>query len=140
MLLRMFGAKIGSGVKIMPSARIWAPWNLTMEENSCLSFNVDCYNAAPILIGANATISQYSFLCTATHDIEDPNMRLLKAPITIEAGAWVAADVYIAPGVTIGEGAVIGVRSSVFEDMPEWMVCMGTPCKPEKQRKLKKNK
>ena len=127
LLLRLFGARIGEGAKIMPSTKIWAPWNLTMGEEACLSHQVDCYCVAPVSIGAHATVSQYSFLCTATHDVEDPHMRLVTAPIVIGDGAWVAADVFVAPGVTIGEGAVVGVRSSVFKDMGPWKIYAGSP-------------
>lgn len=137
MLLRLFGARIGKGAKIMSSAKIWAPWNLTMGEEACLSHDVDCYCVAPVSIGAHATVSQYSFLCTATHDVEDPHMALVTAPIVIGDGAWVAADVFVAPGITIGEGAVVGVRSSVFKDMPPWTICAGQPCKPIRERVMK---
>jgi putative colanic acid biosynthesis acetyltransferase WcaF len=137
MLLRLFGARIGKGAKIMPSTKIWAPWNLTMSEEACLSHNVDCYCVAPVSIGAHATVSQYSFLCTATHDVQDPHMRLVTAPIVIGDGAWVAADVFVAPGITIEEGAVVGVRSSVFKDMPAWTICAGQPCRPIRKRELR---
>ena len=137
LLLRLFGARIGAGARVMPSTRIWAPWNLVMGEESCLSHDVDCYCVALIRIDAHATVSQYSFLCAATHDPEDPHMRLVTAPIRIGAGTWVAADVFIGPGVTIGEGAVIGARSSVFRDMPPWMICRGSPCRPARPRQLR---
>ena len=137
MLLRLFGARIGKGAKIMPSAKIWAPWNLIMGEEACLSHDVDCYCVAPVVIGAHATVSQYSFLCTATHDVEDPHMRLVTAPIVIGSSAWVAADVFVAPGINIGEGAVVGVRSGVFKDMPSWTICSGHPCRPIRGRVLK---
>lgn len=136
-LLRRFGATIGAGVHVYPSAKVWAPWNLTMEDHSCLAPNVDCYNVAPIKLGKHSTVSQYSFLCTASHDIEDPHMRLITAPITIGKGVWITADVYIGPGVTIGDGAVVGVRSSVFKDVEAWTVVAGNPAKFIKQRELK---
>jgi putative colanic acid biosynthesis acetyltransferase WcaF len=136
-LLRRFNAWVGVGVHVYPSCKIWAPWNLTMEDYSCLAPNVDCYNVAPIKLGKHATVSQYSFLCTASHDIEDPHMRLTTAPITIGEGAWITADVYIGPGITIGEGAVVGVRSSVFKDVEAWTVVAGNPAKFIKQRELK---
>jgi len=75
-LLRMFGAKLGKAVHPYPSARIWAPWNLEMGDHSCLSEDVDCYCVDKIRIGPHATVSQYSFLCTASHDYKDPAMRL----------------------------------------------------------------
>ena len=134
LLLRLFGARIGRGVKVMPSVRIWAPWNLEMADESCLGDYVDCYCVDKITIGAHATVSQYSFLCTATHDASDPHMKLITAPIVIQDQAWICADVFVAPGVTIGQGTVVGARSSVFKDLPAWKICYGTPAKPVKER------
>ena len=108
-----------------------------MGDHSCLAPEVDCYCVAPIKIGAHATVSQYSYLCTASHDIEHPQMPLVTAPIIIGDGAWITADVFIAPGVTIGEGAVVGARSSVFSDVPPWTVVAGNPAGFLKQRVLK---
>src|SRR4026209_1391653 len=68
LLLRLFGASIGRGVRVYPSVRIWAPWNLQMPAHSCLGRDVDCYCVAPIRIGAHAVVSQYSSLCAASHD------------------------------------------------------------------------
>ena len=137
MLLRFFGARIGEGAKIMPSTKIWAPWNLTMGEEACLSHDVDCYCVAPVSIGAHATVSQYSFLCTATHDVQDPHMRLVTAPIVIGDGAWVAADVFVSPGIIIGEGAVVGVRSNVFMNLEPWKIYAGTPARFIRDREIK---
>lgn len=135
--LRLFGAKIGQGVHVYPSAKIWAPWNLEMGDYSCLSHDVDCYCVASVKIGAHATISQYSYLCTASHDIEAPDMPLITAPITIGSGAWITADVFVAPGVTVGEGAVVGARASVFSAVEPWTVVAGNPARFIKDRILK---
>src|SRR5574341_424434 len=108
-----------------------------MGDHSCLSHHVDCYCVAKVRIGAHATVSQYSYLCSAGHDIEDPQMRLVAAPITIGDGAWVAADVFLAPGVSIGEGAVVGARSSVFNDVDPWTVVVGNPARFLRKRELK---
>jgi putative colanic acid biosynthesis acetyltransferase WcaF len=135
-LLRLFGARIGRGVHVYQSARIWAPWNLEMGDHSCLSHDVDCYCVAPIRIGPHATVSQYSYLCAASHDFEDPLMPLVTAPITIGNGAWVAADVFVGPGVKVGEGAVVGARSSVFSDVEPWTVVAGNPARFLKKRQL----
>lgn len=137
-LLRCFGAKIGVGAHPYPTAVIWAPWNLEMGDDSCLSHHVDCYNVAKITLGKCATVSQYSFLCTATHDYTKDNFPLLVAPISIGADAWVTADVFIGPGVNIGEGAVINARSSVFSDIEPWVVAKGTPARAYKARVLEK--
>jgi len=137
LLLRLFGAKLGKAVHSYPSARIWAPWNLEMGDHSCLSEQVDCYCVDKIKIGAYATVSQYSFLCTASHDYSDPQMPLTTAPITIGQRAWITADVFVAPGVCIGDGAVVTARSSVFSDVESWTVAAGNPAVPIKPRLLK---
>lgn len=136
-LLRLFGARIGRGAVVHPSCRIWAPWNLEMGPYSCLAPFVDCYSADRVTIGAHSTVSQYSFLCTATHDFTRSNLPLVTAPIRIGAQAWVCADVFVAPGVEIGEGTVVGARSSVFKSLPAWKVCVGSPAAPIKDRVLK---
>lgn len=136
-ILRLFGASVGKGAHPYPSARIWAPWNLVMGDDSCLSHHVICYNVAPIYLGKSVTVSQYSHLCTATHDYTDPLLPLLMAPIRIEDFAWVTADVFVGPGVTIGEGAVVNARSTVFSDIEAWTVAKGYPAKSYKKRVLK---
>lgn len=128
-VLRAFGAKIGHGAVIQASARFWAPWNLTMEPYSCIGDWVDCYAVAPIRIGAYATVSQYSYLCAASHDIDSSDMALTTAPIEIGRHAWVAASAFVGPGVSIGEGAVVGARSSVFRAVPPWSVVAGNPAR-----------
>lgn len=129
-LLRAFGAQVGRRAHPYPSARIWAPWNLVMGEGSCLADRVDCYCVDKVTLGAWATVSQYSYLCTASHDYQDPAMPLVTAPITIEPRAWVTADVFVGPGVTLGEGAVAGARAVVIKDVPPWTVAAGNPAVP----------
>ncbi len=126
-LLRLFGAQIGRGAHPCPKARIWAPWNLTMADDSCLANDVDCYCVAPVRLGVHSTVSQYSYLCAASHDYRERSMPMVAAPITIAAEAWVGADVFVGPGVTIGEGAVVGARSTVIADVDPWSVVAGSP-------------
>ena len=128
-LLRCFGARIGKRALPYPSARIWAPWNLTMEDDSCLSHKVDCYSVDKIYLGRRVTVSQYSFLCTASHDYRKQSMPLITGPIRIEADAWITADVFIGPGVTVGEGAVVGARSTVVRSVQPWTIVTGNPAK-----------
>jgi putative colanic acid biosynthesis acetyltransferase WcaF len=105
-----------------------------MGPRSCLSPQVDCYSVDTVRIGAYATISQYSFLCAASHDPDSPDMMLTTSPIIIGDHVWIAADVFIAPGVTVEEGAVIGARSSVFKDVPAWTIVAGSPARILRKR------
>jgi len=108
-----------------------------MGDHACLSEGVDCYSVEKIRIGAHSTVSQYSFLCTASHDYERADMPLVAAPITIGERVWITADVFVGPGATIGDGAVVTARSSVFGDIPPWTVARGNPAVPVKVRKLR---
>ena len=135
LLLRLFGARIGRGARVYASARIWAPWNLTMGEHSVLGDAVDCYSVDRIEIGANSVVSQYCFLCAATHDPDQPSFPLVTRPIRIGAGAWVAADAFVGPGVTIGDGAVVGARASVFKDVAPQSIVGGNPARLIRMRK-----
>jgi len=138
LLLRLFGARLGRRVHVYPSCRIWAPWNLEVGDYGCLADNVDCYCVAAVSVGAHSTVSQYSYLCSATHDPADPTFRLVAAPITIADQAWVCADVFVGPGVSIGQGAVVGARASVFDDVPPWTIVGGTPARFIKHRTIRK--
>jgi putative colanic acid biosynthesis acetyltransferase WcaF len=135
-LLQLFGAKVHKNSGVYSSCRIWAPWNLELEENAWLGPFVECYNVALVKLESNSTVSQKSFLCTASHDITDKDHPLVAAPIIIQNKAWVAADAFIGPGVTIGQGAVVGARAVVFKDIEPWTVVGGNPAKFIKKREI----
>ena len=135
-LLRCFGAQIGPGAHPYPTARVWAPWNLAMGKNSCLGNYANCYCVGAVILGEGAVVSQYAHLCSASHDYRDPSFPLIVGPIAIGSLAWVAADAFVGPGVTVGDGAVVGARSVVFKDVPPWAVVTGNPAKLIKYRFL----
>jgi putative colanic acid biosynthesis acetyltransferase WcaF len=119
---------------IYPSARVWAPWNLEMGARSALGDAVDCYDVDRIIIEEDAIVSQYAFLCTASHDIADPGRRLTTAPIRLGRHSWICAGAFVHPGVTVGEGAVAGARAVITRDVAPWTVVAGNPAKLVKQR------
>lgn len=128
-LLRLFGAKIHKTADVYSSVKIYAPWNLEMGEHSCLAPEVDCYNVDKIVIGPHSTVSQKTFLCTASHDITKRSFRLISKPIILEENSWVGASSFIGMGVTVGQGAVVGATSSVYKDIERWTVVGGNPAK-----------
>jgi putative colanic acid biosynthesis acetyltransferase WcaF len=133
-LLRLFGAKIGRQVIVRPTARITYPWKIEIGDFSWIGDRVELYSLDRITIGSNSVVSQQSYLCTATHDIHDIAFSYITAPIVIGDQAWVAADVFVAPGVTIGGGAVVGMRSTVLKDVPASMVAFGSPAEVRHER------
>lgn len=136
-LLRMFGAKVHPTAQVYSSARIYYPANLTMEAYSCLADGVECYNVAPVTVGAHSTISQGSLLCTASHDITDSHHRLVTAPIVIEDQVWIGARAYIGMGVVVRQGAVVGATASVYKTVEPWTVVGGNPARFIKKREIR---
>lgn len=133
-VLRCFGARIGRGAKPYPDARIWAPWNLVMGEGSVLGDGVDCYCVDRISLGPRAVVSQRSFLCSASHDFDRPGFALTSAPVVIGEDAWVAAESFVGPGVTLGKGAVMLARAVAVRDVPAMTVVAGNPVRIVRHR------
>lgn len=134
-LVKLFGAKVGKNVLLRPSCSITYPWKVTIGDNSWIGDEVVLYSLGPINIGKNVVISQRSYICTGSHDYSKPDFPIFHEKIVIEDDCWLATDVYVAPGITIGTGTVVGARSSVFKDLPKEKVCLGSPAKPIKDRK-----
>ena len=127
-LLRLFGARIGRGCRMVHPMRVKAPWNL--EVGDACWFGVDCwiYNQAPIRIGSHVCISQGAFLTAGSHAL-DTNMDLMVAPIVIEDGAWITAGCVVQKGVTIGRSTVVTPLSVVHHSLPAGGVYGGNPCR-----------
>lgn len=135
-LLRLFGANIGKGVIIRPTAEITYPWKVIIGNHSWIGDDVTLYSLGQIEIGMNTVVSQKCYLCTGSHDYSKSNFPIYAKKITIKDSCWIATDVYIAPGVTIGNGSVVGARSSVFKSLEANKVYVGSPAKFIKNRKV----
>jgi putative colanic acid biosynthesis acetyltransferase WcaF len=134
MLLRMFGAQLGPTCKFYPSSRVWAPWNLTCADLVAVGDGAEIYNPAPVRLGSHAIVSQGAYVCGATHDFDDPAFPLLAYAMEIGAYAWVCARACVAPGVNLGEGAVLGLASVATRDLEAWGVYAGSPAVKVKER------
>lgn len=134
LLLRAFGARVHPTARVRPSVTVEIPWHLTVGANSVIGDHVILYCLGPVTIGENATVSQYSHLCAGTHDYTRADLPLVCPPIVVGNEVWIAADVFVGPGVRVGTGTVVGARSSVFCDLPPWKVCVGSPARPVGER------
>lgn len=126
-LLRLFGSTIGPRSAIYPGARIWAPWNLIVGEGATIGSGATLYSVDRIEIGQYAIVSQNAHLCTASHDYNSPAFELTTAPIKLEREAWVAAEAFLAPGVTLGEGSVALARAVIVRSLPARAIAAGNP-------------
>ena len=133
-LLRAFGADVAAGARVVPSAAVWLPANLSLGRGACLGAAVDCYNLARVTVGDGATVSQRAFLCAGTHDHADPALPLVARPVTVGRGAWVCAGAFVGPGVTVGANAVLGARAVATRDVPPGEIWAGNPARFVKPR------
>lgn len=133
-LLRLFGAKIGKKVIIRPSVRTVYPWKVSVGDYSWIGDDVVLYSLGEIEIGAHSVVSQQSYLCAATHDYRDTSFPLVEKKIKIHGEVWLAAGVFVHPGVEIAKGVIVGARSVVTENLDEAIIYIGHPAKAVKER------
>ncbi len=135
LLLVLFGARLDRTARVYGSARVWYPPHLRMAAHSVLGPRSDCYCMAPVWIGEYATVSQGARLCTGSHDVDDADFPIVSKPIVVGDNAWVAAEAFVGPGVTVGEGAVLGARGVAFGDLAPWTIYAGNPARPLRRRR-----
>jgi putative colanic acid biosynthesis acetyltransferase WcaF len=134
-LLRLFGAKMGPNCHFYPRSKVWAPWNLICAEQVTAGDGVEIYNPAPVTLGSHAILSQEAYLCGATHDYDNPAFPLIAYTMDIGPYAWVCARASVAPGVNVGEGAVLGLGSVATRSLEAWTVYAGVPAVKVKERR-----
>lgn len=137
LVLKLWGANMGPGARVHASAQIWWPGNLSLGAQALIGPGARIYNQGRIAIGERAVISQRAHLCASSHDLADPHFQLVLRPIAIGARCWVAAEAFVGPGVTMGEGAVLGARGALFADAAPWVVYRGNPAIETGQRVLR---
>lgn len=126
-LLRLFGAQLGPDCHFYPGSRVWAPWNLQCADHVAAADGAEIYNPSPVELGSHVILSQDSYLCGATHDYNDAAFPLLAYRMQVGAHAWICARASVAPGVRVGEGAVLGLGSVATRDLEPWTVYTGHP-------------
>lgn len=126
-ILRLFGAQVGAGAHIYPNVAVTMPWHLRIGEEAAVGAHAVLYALGRITIRPRATVSQYAHLCAGSHDWRDPARPLTRPAIVIGADAWVCADAFVGPGVTIGDGAILGARAVAMRDLAPSHIGQGNP-------------
>ncbi len=133
-LLRLFGAKMGTGVTIKPNVNIKYPWHLNMGSDIWIGENVwiDCL--VPITIGSNVCLSQGAVLLTGSHNYKKTTFDLITAGITLEDGVWIGAGAMVSPGVTAATHSVLTGGSVATTNLEAYSVYQGNPATKKRSR------
>jgi putative colanic acid biosynthesis acetyltransferase WcaF len=134
MVLRAFGARIHGYPFVHQSAHIHFPANLILHDRACLGEGAVAYTQGVVELRARCTVAQEAYLCTGTHDFSDPALPLVTAPIVVGEDAFIGARAFVLPGVTIGEGGVVGAASVATKNVPAWTIVAGNPARVLRQR------
>ncbi len=136
LVLKAFGCRISGRPFVAPTARIRVPWQLEMEDRACIGDGAEIYNLGECILRARCTVAQHGYLCGGSHDLAKRALPLIVAPIDIGQDAFLGAKAFVMPGVTIGEGAVVGAASVVVRDVMAWTIVVGNPANPVGTRKF----
>jgi putative colanic acid biosynthesis acetyltransferase WcaF len=137
LLLRAFGARIGAGARVHGSAAVWLPANLELGRGVLIGPGARLYNQGPIAIGAWSVVSQRAHLCAGTHAADSSDFQLVVRPIAVGERCWIAAEAFVAPGVTMADGAVLGARGALFEDAEVDGIYRGNPAVLVRRRRAR---
>lgn len=136
LILRIFGAKVGKGCIVYPSASIWSAKNLIMGDYSVIGPRADIYNVDIVEIGNRVQISQEVKLITASHDYNSHSHELITGRICIGEGTWIAQNASVLMNVNIGKYSVVAYGSIVTKSIGDKIVVAGSPAKKIKNREL----
>lgn len=111
---------------------------LSIGDNSGLGVN--CQLQGTVTIGSNVMMGPDVLIYTTNHEFRNKDIPMQQQgyqperPVSIGNDVWIGARVIILPGVTIGDGCVIGAGAVVTKDVPAYSVCAGNPATVVKER------
>lgn len=145
LIFKLVFKKIGRNCLLDYKTYFRYPSRISLGDN--VTINRDCalyasymVEGVEIRIGNNVALSPHVRIYAATHDYTDLSLPDTAASVIIEDYAWIGGGAIILPGVTIGEGAVIGAGSIVSRSVPPYSVAIGNPARVIKERAVSRDR
>ncbi len=135
-LLRLFGARIGTGVVIHSEVVVKYPWNLRIGNDCWIGERAWIDSLTTVHLDDNVCVSQGAYLCTGNHDWTDPAFGLMVKPIELRQGSWAGAHSILLPGVILGEASIAGAGSVVSRSIPAYEIHAGNPASFVRTREI----
>lgn len=123
-----------SNTNISLGLEVWSGRKLEMAARSTVGQRCFLDARGGIRIGRDASISREVAVWTATHIVDDPDFDAALAPVEIGPRAWIGTRATLLPGVSVGEGAVVGAGALVTSDVEPYTVVGGVPAKAMRKR------
>ena len=120
--------KIGRDCYVGESSRLWSALEITIGNRVLIAHGVNIFDNLTHPISADARHRHYLEIIS-TGFPRDPSYALDEKRIVIEDDVWIGASAIILPGVSIGEGAIVGAGSVVTKDVPSYTIVAGNPAK-----------
>lgn len=133
-LLRLFGARIGTGVHIKPGVNIKYPWFLEVGDYTWLGERVWIDNLVPVKIGDHVCLSQEAMLLTGNHNYKKSTFDLQVGGITLEDGVWIGAKAMVCPGIVCKSHSILTVGSVAVHDLEPYHIYQGNPAVMKRNR------
>ena len=137
---KYFFERAGDDIKIKSGVIIDCPENISMSSHIGIGENTFVIGNGGVSIGSHVMIGHDVSILSASHNIEHTDIPMKQqgifcAPVSISDDVWIGAGARVMPGVSIGQGAVIGANAVVHTDVPDWAIVVGVPAKIIKYRK-----
>lgn len=131
-ILQQLFKQIGKNVWIEPDFKCEFGKNITIEDDVYINFGCIILDCAEVTIGSHTLFGPNIGLYPVNHstDVQERiNGGCYGKPIHIGKNVWLAGDVKVLAGVTIGDNTIIGTGSIVTKDIPSNVIAVGNPCK-----------
>ncbi len=135
-VLRMFGAKIGTGVVIKQGVRIKYPWLLEIGNHVWIGECCWIENHALVKIGNHACLSQGAMLLCGNHNFKKSGFDLMVGEITLEDGVWIGARSLVCPGIICKSHSVLSVESVASNNLEPYSIYRGNPAVKIRDREI----
>lgn len=137
-MIRAENAELDNNCQIFDNVFIDAGKRLRIGKYTTLTWGVLIEGGAETYLGDRVFLGPSTKLLTSTYKIQgfytvehlpEGCQETEYGDITIKDDAYLGANCTVMPGITIGEGAVVGSNSLVTKDLEPWGIYVGTPCK-----------
>jgi len=115
---------VGKWCYVGEGSKLWAAMSITIGDRVLISHNVNIFDSLTHPINAQKRHHHYKTIMQSGHP---PSIDLGAEPVTIKNDVWIGANACVLRGVTIEEGAIIGVGSVVTKNVPPYTIVAGNP-------------